>query len=125
LRLLRASRTVSGFVYRGTAPTAAYFVQWTVDAVDSHGGHFDLIVGRWGEGATPSDRSAVALEFRRTDQGPSFMVIDASGRPAGQSELAGRALTREAALGTSLAQLAFEVVDVVWVGDSRIREIVG
>ena len=118
------SRTVSGFVYRGDEAAAAYFVQWTVGGVDSHGAHFDLIIGKWGDGTTPSDRSAVALEFRRTEQGPAFMVIDASQRPAGRSDLAGRALSRDAVVGTPLGKLAFDLVDAVWVHDSRIREIV-
>src|SRR5262245_4699269 len=120
----RQSRTVTGFVYRGDAAAAAYFVQWTVGGVDSHGAHFDLIIGKWGEGATASERSAVALEFRRTEHGPAFRVIDASGRPAGRSDLIGCALTRDAVLGTPLAKAAFDLVDAVWVQDSRIREIV-
>jgi hypothetical protein len=121
----RQSRTVTGFVYRDDHAAAAYFVQWTVGAVDSHGANFDLIVGRWGEGATSSDRSAVALEFRRSPDGPAFMVVDASSRPAGQSELAGRALSREAVIGTPLARIAFDIVDAVWLHDGRIKEIVG
>jgi len=119
------SRTVSGFVYRGDEAAAAYFVQWTVGGVDSHGGHFDLTIGKWGDGAKVSDRSAVALEFRRTEHGPSFMVIDAPGRPAGRSSLVGSALARAAVIGTPLAKVAFDIVDAVWIQDSRIREIVG
>jgi hypothetical protein len=97
------SRTVSGFAYRGNDAAAAYLVQWTVAGVDTHGANFDLIVGKWGEEAAPSDRSEVALEFRRTDQGPSFMVVDALGRPAGRSDLVGRALPNLAPLCTGQA----------------------
>src|SRR6185503_13509991 len=103
----RQSRTVSGFVYHGDDAAAAYFVQWTVGGVDTHGANFDLIIGKWGEGATARDRSSVALEFRRTDRGPSFMVIDASARPAGRSDLVGRALAREEVVGTPIAKSAF------------------
>jgi len=115
---------VSGFVYGANDTAAVYFVHWTLGGVDTHGAHFDLIIGKWGDGTTPSDRSAVALEFRRTEQGPAFMLIDASQRPAGRSDLAGRALSRDAVVGTPLAKLAFDLVDAVWVHDSRIREIV-
>lgn len=121
----RLSRTVSGFVHSGDDAVAAYFVQWTVGGVESHGANFDLIVGKWGEGAIRSDRCAVALEFRRTDTGPAFMVIDASGRPAGRSDLVGEALSRVEIMGTPLAKVAFEVVDAIWIQDNRIREIVG
>ena len=119
------SRTVSGFVYRGDDVGVAYFDQWTVGGVDSHGAHFDIILGKWGEGATGSDRVAVALEFRHMEQGRSFRVIDASGRPAGRSSLVGSALARAAIIGTPLARVAFDIVDAVWILDSRIREVVG
>ena len=118
------SRTVSGFVYRGDAAAAAYFVHWTRGGVASHGAHFDLILGRWGDAATSSDRRAVALEFRRTEDGPTFMVIDASDRPVSQSELVGEALAREAVIGTPTAKIAFDIVDAIWIQDDRIREIV-
>jgi len=119
------SRTVSGFVYRGDDAAAAYSVHWTLGGVDSHGAHFDLILGRWGDGTTAADRRAVALEFRRTDNGPAFMVIDAPGRPASRSHLVGRALTRAEVVGTPTATAAFGIVDAVWLQDERIREIVG
>jgi len=119
------SRTVSGFVYVGEDAAAAYFVQWTVGGVESHGANFDLIIGKWGEGATARGRSSVALEFRRTDKGPSFKVIDAATRPVGRSDLAGSVLPREAVVGTPIAKVAFEMVDAVWLQDGRIREIVG
>jgi hypothetical protein len=118
------SRTVSGFVYRGDNAAAAYLVQWTLGGVASHGAHFDLILGRWGEGATSSERCAVALEFRRTDNGPAFMVIDASDRPVSRSELVGEVLGREDVIGTPTAKIAFDIVDAVWIQDDRIREIV-
>ena len=119
----RQSRTVSGFVYREDDAAAAYFVQWTLDGVDSHGANFDLIIGKWGEDATRSARQAIALEFRRTPDGPAFMVVDAFTRPVGQSDLVGHALSREEVVGTPLAQVAFEIIDAVWLYDSRIKEI--
>lgn len=116
------SRTVSGFVYRDGDATAVYFVQWTVGGVESHGAHFDVIVGEWGEESGPSDRSAVSLKFRYTDQEAGFMVIDASGRPI-NSDLASNALARESVVGTPLAQTIFDIVDAVWVQDNRIAEV--
>jgi hypothetical protein len=53
------------------------------------------------------------------------MVIDSGGRPFASSELAGKSLAREDVVGTPLAQLAFDVVDAVWLQDERIAEIVG
>lgn len=53
------------------------------------------------------------------------MVIDASSRPAVRNELMGLALAREAVVGTPIAEVAFAIVDAVWLHDSRIGEIVG
>jgi len=37
----------------------------------------------------------------------------------------GEALRREQVIGTPLAKLAFEIIDAVWIQDSRIADIVG
>lgn len=117
------SRSVWGAVHRGEVTEAVYYVHWTVGRVKQEGAHFDLAVGSWGEGAHPSDRVGVALEFRITEQGPSFMVIDASDRPVLSDSLVARGLTREQVIGTPLAQQAFDIVDAVWSHDARVNEI--
>ena len=88
-----------------------------------HGATFDLILGKWGEGATPSDRVAVSLRFRRIETGPSFMVADAADRPTGRGGLAGVALARNQVLGSRWEREAYDVVDAVWLKDTRISEI--
>ena len=119
------SRTVWGFVHSTSGPEAAYFVQWTMGHVDQHGANVDLIVGKWGIGAKRADRCAIALEFRRTEQGPSFMVIDSASRPVATSDLVGRSLARSEVIGSPLAKIAFDIVDAIWLQDGRIAEIVG
>ncbi len=116
------SRTVWGFVHRGNATEAAYFVHWALGKVPEHGAHVDLILGRWGEGAERADRYAVSLEFR---QGVGVMVIDASARDISKNELVGRGLRRDEVVGTPLATRAFEVIDVIWSADARIAEVRG
>ena len=119
------SRTVWGYAYGPTGPVAAYYVQWTLGQVDRHGAHFDLIIGKWGDATPRSERSSVSLEFRRTAQGPSFMVIDSGGRPVASNNLVGRSLARDDVIGTALAQIAFDIVDAIWLQDVRIAEVVG
>lgn len=119
------SRTVWGYAHRPAGTAAAYFVQWTRGQVDRHGANFDLIIGRWGTGADRSERCSVSLVFRRTDQGPSFMVVDSGGRPVASSDLVGKSLAREEVVGTAFAKIAFEIVDAVWLQDDRIAEVVG
>jgi hypothetical protein len=119
------SRTVWGYLQSAERTEAAYFVQWTLGRVDEEGAHFDFIVGKWGDGTSSDDRASVSLEFRRTDQGPQFMVIDSATRPVATNELVGRALSREEVIGTTLSQRVFALVDAVWLGDDRITEIRG
>ena len=75
------SRTVWGLARRDGAAHAAYLVHWTLGKVADRGAHVDLILGRWGEDTTPVDRYAVSVEYRRTDTGPAFMVVDATRSP--------------------------------------------
>jgi len=115
---------VSGFVHRGESAEAAYFVHWTSGRVLKHGAHFDLIVGKWGTLASRTDRSAVSLEFRVTENGPAFMVINAADRPVASDELVGNVLRRDDVIGTPVAELAFSIVDAIWLQDTRITEVV-
>jgi hypothetical protein len=117
------SRRVWGHVYSGKAAVAAYFVHWTLTRVRDHGANFDLIIGKWGKGATARDRVLVALAYRLQDDGPSFMVIDAADRPAATSDLVSRALTREEVIGKPIAKDAFDMVDVILARDERVGEL--
>lgn len=116
------SRTVWGYVSRGDVGEAAYFVQWTVGAVDQHGASFDLIVGKWG-GAPASERCGVSVAFRRMPTGPGFMIIDAETRPIAQNENVGTCLRRDEVVGTPLAKQVFDILDTICIQDPRIAEL--
>ncbi|MCC6738705.1 MAG: hypothetical protein IT452_06640 [Planctomycetia bacterium] len=114
---------VWGLVHRGDCAEASYFVEWTVGKVPTHGAHFDLILGLWGDGTTSRDRFAVSVAFRRGPQGPEFMVIDAAGRAIAGSQLVGTAMSRAQVIGTPVAARVFEVLDQIWLQDERIVEL--
>lgn len=118
------TRRIWGYAHRGGTTQASYCVEWTPGKVLEHGASFDLILGRWGEGAGREDRVAVSLAFRQMPEGSQFMVVDAAGRPTAQSDLAGRVLARAQVLDTPTAQTAFDVVDAIWLQDARIAELV-
>lgn len=120
-----ATRRVWGFVHRPAGTEAAYFVQWAVGRVPDHGALFDLILGRWGDGAAATDRVLVTLDYRLTDTGPAFMVVDAAGRPAADSDAGGRPLARDEVVGRPVAGRAFPVADAVLAGDARVAELLG
>lgn len=116
------SRTVWGYVYQDANVISVYYVHWTRDRID-HGATVELLVGPWGAGASPNDRSAVRLAYQISANGPEFMVIDAHDSPAAQSELVNGGMRREEVIGTDLEPLVFKIVDAVWLQDSRIVEL--
>ena len=119
-----STRRVWGFAHQPDGSTeAAYFVQWVPGAVAHHGAAFDLIIGEWGDAATPDERVAVSLAFRHTSRGPEFMVVDASNRHHAQGGIASQALGRAPVLNSPVAARAFAIVDAIWLQDQRIREL--
>jgi hypothetical protein len=115
------TRTVWGLVNQGDAGVAAYVMQWTSGKVGLHGAHLDMVLGQWGEDSEPADRFAVSLEFRQTDSGPWFTVIDASDREVSRGGIAGRGLRRDEVIGTPLASQVFQICDAIWLQDIRMR----
>jgi S-adenosylmethionine synthetase len=111
------SRKVSGRVYSDSDAHAMYFVHWTLGQVPKHGAHIDIIIGEW------DDRSAVSLEYRIGETGPSVMVIDAHGRDHADPSLIKRVLRREDVIGTPLAKQVFAICDAILLLDERLVEI--
>jgi len=112
------TRTVWGYVLEDGAARAAYFARWS-EGHPEHGATFLFSVGNWGEGASPSDRVAVALSCRIDGGRPGFMVVDASSAPW-RDEFLGEKLSREQVVGTSLADDVFAMVDQVLSEDNRV-----
>jgi hypothetical protein len=118
------SRRVWGYLHDDDATRAAYLVTWTPGHLD-HDPAFELIVGRWGEGATAADRVRVALRCRFSGSGPQFMVVDAARGDEARRALAAAELTRAQVVGTPLATDIFAMVDAIWLGDARLGEFTG
>lgn len=113
------TRRVWGYVNRGEAIVAAYFVEWTPGHVE-RSANFDLILGRWGPDAGPKDRKAVAVVFREIETGPAFAVVDATDRPVAASPLVSEALNRQQVIGKPIAETVFAVCDTIFLQDPRI-----
>jgi len=116
------SRSVNGFVNQNDETIAAYIVHWTLAHLE-HGAHFDLILGKWGEKSEATDRCAVSLEYRVLENGPEFMVIDATVRSIANNQLVSRALKRNEVIGHSIAEQVFAVADAVLFKDERLKEL--
>ena len=117
-----STRRVWGYVYRSDLPHAAYYVEWTPSHSDKSA-VFDLIIGRWGENASPDDRQFVSVAYRVLDTGPAFMVQDASAHRAKSSSLASHALNRTEVVGQPIAADVFQICDAVYLADPRIAEL--
>lgn len=119
------TRVTWGFVHGSASSEVPYFVQWTLGRVTDHGALFDLILTQPGDDAAPPGRVLVTLDYRLTETGPGFMVIDAAGRPAADSDLVDRALARSEVVGQPVAAEAFAVADAILEQDPRVAELLG
>jgi hypothetical protein len=119
------SRMVSGLIYLHGEARAGFQVHWTPGHVAEHGAGFYFIVGRWGKTAAAMDRVGVALRYGETQSGFAFTVVNAADTPLAGNELAERLLSRDEVIGTPLAQEVFDMVDFIWLTDSRIMDITG
>ena len=117
------TKTVWGYVYEGDNAIAAYFVQWTQNNKE-HFPNFDFLIGTWGDESI-QDKKLISWVYNATHEGEgSYMVIDAVNRPAAQSDLCSKALKREEAVtNCHLMKISKEILDAVWLNDSRIEEI--
>ena len=119
----QTTRSISGWISSGSDTVAAYLIHWT-DGRPDHGANFDLIIGKWGDRASPSDRQAASVVYSRS--GGGFIVIDASTRPFARGrELFCHALSRDDVVSSPIATQLFTLLDAIWLQDSRITEIRG
>ncbi|QBE66027.1 hypothetical protein [Pseudoduganella lutea] len=118
----RQSKTIWGDLADSSGARAVYFVQWTVNSPE-HMANFDLVLGPWGDGTSPSDRVLVSLLYRPRPGGGSFMVTSGKGRRADDRSLCDRALERADVVGTPLAGEVFSLVDALWRTEPRVEEI--
>jgi hypothetical protein len=115
------SRTVWGYIQRDGEMNAVYYVHWTRGRLD-HGIRVELIVGKWDDASSADDRSVVELACRLHEGEPQFMIRDAEPK---KDDLAAHALRRDQIVGTPMSKEVFEMVDVIWLRDDRIRELTG
>jgi hypothetical protein len=118
----KKSKTIWGDLGDSSGTRAVYFVQWTVDQ-PQHLPIFDIVLGPWGEGATPKDRVLVSLLYQPRHGGGSFMIGSGKGRRADSRTLCDRALERADVIGTPVANEAFSMADSLWLTEPRIEEI--
>jgi hypothetical protein len=118
----KQSKTIWGDLADSSGAKAVYFVQWTIDD-PAHMPNFDLVIGPWGDGTSPTERMLVSLLYQPRSGGGSFMVTTGKGRPADDRSLCSRALESVEVVGTPLANQVFSLVDSLWLTEPRIEGI--
>ena len=109
--------SIWGFIAKDDVCLAAYCARWTVDRLENDP-TFDLVLGRWGDDATPEDRYCISLFYRASMN--SFMVIDAHEHHLGDGAIASVGLRRDEVIGTPLAPQVFALVDAICLQDRRL-----
>jgi hypothetical protein len=118
------SRTVWGYLSVDGQSRAVYYVQWTLGQVPRHGANVDLIMGEWGEDATPEKRVAVSLVYRVGPDGPEFSSIDPDERPHASSGLAAHCIPGRHVLGNPVGADAYAFLHAIFGQDPRVAELV-
>jgi hypothetical protein len=117
-------RYVHGFVQSNQEAVAAYIVRWTQNKPELQA-RFDLVIGKWGSNARPSDRQMVSLKLHIVHGHSSFEVINADQSAFANSELANRILTREEVVGKEISKPVFAVTSAIFKKDHRLAELRG
>ena len=108
------------FVHGPESTVATYFAHWPLGKLTTdHPGNLDLVIGRFDEASSTSDRRAVSLLYAANDGG-QFMVTDAETRRDKIGTLTDYLLPRHAVIGTPLAQSAFDLTDAIMLQDTRV-----
>jgi hypothetical protein len=77
-------------------------------------------IGEWGDGTSPSDRVAFALQLRCKDNSYAVSVIDGNESPWTNAAFLGRLLSRAEAMAHPLVTEAFHLTDHMVLEDNPI-----
>ena len=116
--------SLTRFVHKDGDAHAIYYAKFSDN-------HTDRVVvatvslGEWGDGTTPEQRVAFALELRSDKADFKVSVIDAEASPWREAKIIGRTLNRNEALVHPLVKEAFHITDHMVSEDTPIKEYLG
>lgn len=108
------------FVYRDGDAFGVYYAMFS----DSHPDRIVKMLvslGEWGEGSTPEDRQAFALDVRSSETQYEVMVTDAAACPWQEARMVGRVLDRAEALAHPWLPDAFHITDHAVLEDRPLK----
>jgi hypothetical protein len=108
------------FVHRDGYAYAIYYATFS----DNHPGQavsVTVSIGEWGEGSTPDQRVAFALELRTIDAQYQVGVVDAEQSPWREATFIGRTLNRAESLVHPRIKEVFHITDHIVVEDQPVH----
>jgi hypothetical protein len=112
--------SLTRFVYKDGDAHAVYFARFS----DNHAERLVLAtvsLGSWGDGTTPDQRVAFALQIRAACSQYEVAVLDADGSPWRDVALIGRTLSRAEALAHPWLPEVFHITDHMVVDDAPLK----
>ena len=116
----RESETVHGFLYDERGDTSVYFAGYTHGHPERRA-NFILSIGGWGEGTSPDDRRAIAMQILATGQGHMFTFPPAESSPWYGEEFLGR-LMQPQELSDEDRSLSRELAKTAMKKDPRVAD---
>ena len=112
--------SLTRFVHKDGGAHAIYYAQFS----NNHPQRSVLAtvsLGPWGEGSTPEQRVAFALELRASESQYEVAVIDADRSPWREAKVIGRTLNRSEALKHPLLPEVFHITDHMVLEDEPLK----
>jgi len=120
---LEARRTLWGYVFVEAEPSAVYYVH--AREVGPEALEVQVVMGAFGDEATPADRAVIALVGQAHGGRLAFMLLDAEASRWASHEFLGVPQRAAAVRGTELGARVFRILDEVVVQDERVAELRG
>jgi hypothetical protein len=113
--------SLTRFVYKDGDAHAVYLASYS----DNHPEKLVSVaagIGGWGDGTTPSDRVAFALQLQLAGENFAVTVVDGDSSAWSNAAFLGRSLSRSEALAHPLIKEAYHLTDHMVVEDRAIVE---
>ena len=113
------TRRIWGWLQQHDENAALYYVTWTIGRM-TDGARVQMIIGPWGDQTSANDRNAIFIDYFADEPPGTFTIIDAD---ESLTDVAKHSLRRVDVIGTPLAQLCFDLLDSIWLQDTRMQEV--
>lgn len=116
-----AAKTGHGFIYKNGTPYGVYFAGWSAGHKE-RGVTLAIAVGEWDEGTIREQRTCVGLEAYEGEVQILFRFIERESSPWTETDLLGRMISREEAVGHPLRSEFLAVAEIIVRKHPAVRQ---